>query len=134
MSVYEFVAVCLSLLQLVSCEVSNDRLWMTTEDNCSVSFLSDSQASASRNSTLTTNQEFYFYSTNGSVSCINNGSDYCYWKYCVNENCRCTKFVTHIIHCSDKGNLSVLDCFCVTYNKEESLTEVGNCIYNCKSI
>ena len=139
MSVYEFVAVCLSLLQLVSCEVSNDRLWMPTEDNCSVSFLSDSQVSASRTSTITTIQEFYedhLYSTNSSVSCINNESDYCYWKYCVNENCRCTKkFLKHdVIHCSDKGNLTVLDSFCVTYDKEESLTEVGNCIYNCGNI
>ena len=40
----------------------------------------------------------------------------------------------NIIHCSEKRNLSVLDCFCVTYNEEESLTEVGNCIYNCENI
>ena len=86
MIVYEFIVLCLSLLlQLVSCEVSNDRLWMSIEDNCSISFVSDSA-------------------------------------------------MTHIIHCSDKGNLTVLDCFCVTYNEEESLMEVGNCIYNCENI
>ena len=82
------------LLQLVSCEVSDERLWMTTEDNCNVSFLSDSQVSASRNSTLTTSQEFYenhFYSANSSVSCIDNGSDHCSLYYCVNENCRYIK-------------------------------------------
>ena len=112
---------------------------MSTEDNCSVSFLSDSQISASRTSTITTSQKFYknhLYNINSSVSCIDNRSDHRSWKYCVNENCRSTKkFLTHnIIHCSDKGNLSALDCFCVTYNKEESLTEVGNCIYNCENI
>ena len=141
--IYLFVAfyvTChLLFLQMVSCEVSDDRLWMPTEDNCSVSFLSDSQVSASRTSTITTIQEFYedhLYSTNSTVSCIDNRSDYLSWKYCVNENCRCTKkFLKHdVIHCNDKGNLTVLDCFCVTYNKEESLTEVGNCIYNCENI
>ena len=129
---YEFIIAYFSLLQLVSSEVSDDRLWMTTEDNCSVSFLSDSQASASRTSTITTSQEFYLYSVNSSVSCIDNESDHCSFHYCVNENCRCTKkFTTHdILHCSEKRNLSVLSSFCVTYNEDEDITEVGNCIYN----
>ena len=143
MTCYKYIAIYATslslLLQLVSCEVSDDRLWMTTKVNCSVSFLSDSQVSARKTSTITTNQEFYedhFYNTNSSVSCIDNGSDHCSLYYCVNENCRCTKkFLTHdVIHCSDKGNLSVLDCFCVTYNEDEDITEFGNCIYNCENI
>ena len=132
MVVYEFIVLCLSLLlQLVSCEVSNDRLWMSTEDNCSVS--------ASRNSTLTTSQEFYedyLYSTNTFVSCIDNEFDHFSLYYCVNENCRCTKKspTRDIIQCSEKRNLSVLSCFCVTYNEDEDIAEVGNCIYNCNNI
>ena len=143
MACYKYIAIYTTslslLLQLVSSKVSNDRLWMTTEDNCSVSFLSNSQAIASRNSTLTTSQEFYedhFYSTNSSVSCIDNGSDHCSWEYCVNENCRCTKKspTRDIIHCSEKRNLSVLSCFCVTNNEDEDIIEVGNCVYNCNNI
>ena len=89
-----------------------------------------------RNSTLTTSKEFYedhLYSTNSSVSCVDDGSDHCSLYYCVNENFRCTKkFPTcDVIYCSKRKNLSSLSCFCVTYNEGEDIIEVGNCIYNC---
>ena len=35
-----------------------------------------------------------------------------------------------ILQCSSQGNISVLDCYCITYN-EKSQAEIGSCMYNC---
>ena len=121
-------------LQLVSCQVARE---MTAEDNnCSIPFIHNSKVSSEKSSSvICQNQEFYedyLYSNNYSVSCSNsNGSDLS-WHFCVNENCTSFKksLSNDVVHCSPAGNLSVLDCYCLTYNTEQGLAETGNCIYN----
>ena len=53
--------------------------------------------------------------------------------YCSNGTCQCLTAPRGIVSCSEDGlyNYAVLDCYCVTYNLEESLVQVGKCIFNC---
>ena len=54
--------------------------------------------------------------------------------YCSNGKCQClTAPRGGIVSCSEDGlyNYAVLDCYCVTYNFEASLVQVGKCIFNC---
>ena len=46
---------------------------------------------------------------------------------------KCGDIPHDILQCSSQGNISVLDCYCITYNKneKESQAEIGSCIYNC---
>ena len=119
-------------LQLVNCKVARE---MTAEDNnCSISFFHNSKVSSEKSSSIIRqNQEFYEDHLSYSVSCsISNGSELS-WHFCINENCTSIKkSLPHdVVHCSPAGNLSVLDCYCVTYNAEQDLVETGNCINNC---
>ncbi len=51
--------------------------------------------------------------------------------YCVDGNCSCVvKHDFRILSCQITG-LSVLGCYCATYNEAEKLIEVGKCLYNC---
>ena len=45
--------------------------------------------------------------------------------YCSNGTCQCLTAPRGIVSCSEDGlyNYAVLDCYCVTYNLEESLTQ-----------
>ena len=48
-----------------------------------------------------------------------------------NNCCRCGRvYPSDIIEC-DGTELSVLDCFCVTFNNSTRTTSVGGCIFNC---
>ena len=53
--------------------------------------------------------------------------------YCSNGTCQCLAAPRGIVSCSEDGlyNYAVLDCYCVTYNLEESLVQAGKCIFNC---
>ena len=53
--------------------------------------------------------------------------------YCRNGTCQCLTAPRGIVSCSEDGlyNYAVLDCYCVTYNLEESLVQAGKCIFNC---
>ena len=119
-------------LQLISCEVRSLR---TSESNCSVPFFSNVQVNTGIISQDHEIFEDHLYSNiNYSVFCsISNELDLT-WHFCVNENCTSIKkLLPHdVVHCSPAGNLSVLDCYCVTYNTGHSLVEIGNCIYNCE--
>ena len=54
--------------------------------------------------------------------------------YCSNGTCQCLAAPRGgIVSCSEDGlyNYAVIKCYCVTYNFEESLVQVGKCIFNC---
>ena len=53
--------------------------------------------------------------------------------YCRNGTCQCLAAPRQIVSCSEDGlyNYAVLDCYCVTYNLEESLIQTGKCLFNC---
>ena len=55
--------------------------------------------------------------------------------YCRNGTCQCLTAPRGIVSCSEDGlyNYAVLECYCVTYNLEESLVQAGKCIFNCVS-
>ena len=44
---------------------------------------------------------------------------------------KCGDIPHDILQCSSQGNVSVLDCHCITYNEnvKESQAEIGNCVY-----
>ena len=51
--------------------------------------------------------------------------------YC-NKTCKCGRYPPNIIKCDEnKGIISVVDCYCASFNKERNVTEVGACVYNC---
>ena len=53
------------------------------------------------------------------------------WQYCDSGECRCGNQTLHdSIRCDTRKNLTVLTSYCVTFNEEEGMTELGNCIYN----
>ena len=53
--------------------------------------------------------------------------------YCRNGTCQCLTAPRGIVSCSEDGlyKYAILDCYCVTYNLEESLVQAGKCIFNC---
>ena len=55
--------------------------------------------------------------------------------YCDNGTCKCGDIPHSILRCDDNwpGTVSVLDCYCLTYNKEKDTNEIGQCIFNCAS-
>ncbi len=55
------------------------------------------------------------------------------WMYCDNGTCRCGDIPQSIIRCDDNwpGKVSVLDCYCLTYNEEKDTNELGHCLFNC---
>ncbi len=57
------------------------------------------------------------------------------WMYCDNGTCKCGDIPHSILRCACDdnwpGKVSVLDCYCPTYNKDEDQNEAGNCISNC---
>lgn len=57
------------------------------------------------------------------------------WSYCNPENwqCECGHIPNAVIKCDTKQT-SVLDCHCVTYNKNEVVMEAGHCFYNCENV
>ena len=59
------------------------------------------------------------------------------WSCCSSKVCTKQCDNGEILHdvrkCGPRGNLTVLNCNCVTYNSKENLTEVGSCIYDCRS-
>ncbi len=70
-----------------------------------------------------------------SFSCLmEDGASSCPpWMYCDNGTCRCGEIPHTIIRCDDNwpGKVSVLDCYCLTYNEEKDTNEVGHCLFNC---
>ena len=52
---------------------------------------------------------------------------------CSEGACKCGSIPNSVVRCTD-GQMSVLDCTCVTYNNKSDLLEIGSCIYNCGRI
>ena len=65
-----------------------------------------------------------------------NGSTCPTWFTCnrQNSNCQCGDGHRGVVACDDKTMVSaVLDCHCVTYEKETESTFTGKCFYNCEN-
>ena len=67
-------------------------------------------------------------------SCQYNGSSSCpAWSYCGTDGrCNCPNVPYSSLRCDEYGRLKgILTCYCIMYNKEKDLLEVGLCYYNC---
>ena len=104
---------------LVSCE---GEFWM---DNCSIS---NSEVSERYSSNVITENGLHRF-----MSCTASNESDISWCFSVKDNCKCIKksLPPDVVHCSPTGKLSILDCYCVTFNTEKDLVEIGKCIYNC---
>ena len=125
---------CLSLLNMVFCEVRKDEIHLETINNCSIQDLSSFSVTSSVNTSVVSQKysEDQLYNSNFSYSCSSNDST----RLCVFSDdglSKCGDIPHNILQCSSQGNISVLDCHCITYseNEKESQAEIGNCIYNC---
>ncbi len=129
------VSSCYILMLILTVVHCNEReSWTTQEGNHSSSLgkhdLSDGL--------LEDNVEFFHGTSLNrfSLSCLmeEGGGNSCPpWMYCDNGTCRCGDIPHSILRCDDNwpGKVSVLDCYCLTYNEEEHTNEVGHCIFNC---
>ena len=124
-----------SLFNLVFCEVRKDEIHQETGDNCSVRDPSSFPVISSMNTSVILNQKHSEDQLYNSYSCSSNDST----RLCVfsdNGLSKCGDIPHDILQCSSQGNISVLDCYCITYNESEneSQAEIGNCMYNCFNI
>ena len=123
------VSTCLFLfINLVFCDVKKQENLVEAETNCSIQDLFNSQVISSekmRSQKLSENQFYNF-----SYSCYDSTN------LCVFSDDglpKCGDIPHDILQCSSQGNISVLDCHCITYNEneKESQAEIGSCIYYC---
>ena len=98
------------------------------KDNCSIEEFSSYQVISNWNTSVIS-QKYSEDQLHNSYSCSSNDST----RLCVFGDeglSKCGHIPYDILQCSSQGNISVLDCHCITYN-EESQAEIGSCIYNC---
>ena len=133
MADWRIIAVCslFLFLNLVSCEVRKDGIHLETVSNCSITDLSSFPVISSMNKSVRSQKysEDQLYNSNFSYSCSSNDNT----RLCIfNDDglSKCGHIPYNILQCSSQGNISVLACYCITYN-EESQAEIGSCIYNC---
>ena len=84
--------------------------------------------------TLKTSDSHQNFSQRPVSSCQYNGSSSCpAWSYCGTDGrCNCPNVPYSILRCDEHGRIKgILTCYCITYNKEKDLLEVGLCYYNC---
>ena len=125
------VSLFLSLSNLVVCEVRKDEIYLETGNNCSIQDLS----SISNVNTSIVSQKYsedQLHNSTFSYSCPSNDST----RLCVfsdDDLSKCGDIPYDILQCSSQGNISVLACYCITYNEndKESQAEIGSCMYNC---
>ena len=132
-SVALYLCISLLILDLACCKIGNNKSCLKTkENNCSFQDFSSIKVSSGDVEAISGSVEIHnLYSSNHSTCSSENGSDFCSpWHYCDNGVCSCGEVPHGILHCSKKGELSVLDSFCVTFNARQGLTEAGNCIFN----
>jgi len=69
----------------------------------------------------------------GSMLTCQNSSLFCSrWSVCGNGTCKCPGISGSILQCNKRGQIRAIKrCFCVTYNGDSDVLEVGPCIYNC---
>ena len=132
------IFMCFSLiLNLVFCEVIQEGIEIEMENNCSTEEFSSFQVISSEN-TSAISQKYsgnQLYNSNFSYSCSSNDST----KLCIFSDdglSKCGDIPHDILQCSSQGNISILDCYCITYNEndKESQAEIGKCIYNCFNV
>ena len=121
----------LLLLNLVFCE---DRKNQETGSNCSNLDHTSFPVISSVNTSVI-NQKYQLYNSNCSYSSSSNDST----RLCIfsdNGLSKCGDIPHDILQCSSQGNISVLDCYCITYSESEneSQAEIGSCMYNCLNI
>ena len=131
------ILVFLLLLNLVFCEVRKDEIHQEAGSNCSIRNLSSFPDTSNMSTSVmnTKYSEDQLHNSNFSYSCSSNDST----RLCVfidDGLSKCGYMQHDILQCSSQGNISVLDCYCITYNEndKESQVEIGNCIYNCVNI
>ena len=123
------IYMCSLFLNMVFCEVIQDEIEIEMEDNCSIEEFPSFQVISNGNTSVMKYSEDQLYNSNFSYSCSTNDST----RLCVFSDdglSKCGDIPYDILQCSSQGNISVLDCHCITYN-EESQAEIGSCIYNC---
>ena len=139
MADWRIIAVFLFLLlfTLVVCEVRKDEIYLETGNNYSITDLSSFKIISSVNTSVVSQKysEDQLYNSTFSYSCPSNDST----RLCVFSDdglSKCGDIPQDILQCSSQGNISVLDCYCITYNEneKESQAEIGNCVYNCFNI
>ncbi len=66
------------------------------------------------------------------LSCLmeESANSYPPWIYCDDGTCRCGE-IPHSILDIWPEKVSVLDCYCLTYNEEKHTNELGHCLFNC---
>ncbi len=122
------------ILTLVHCNEKEP--WTTLKGNHSSS-LGEHNLSYSQDGFLKEDVEFFHGTSLNrfSLSCLmEGGSNSCPpWMYCDYGTCKCGDIPHRILRCNDNwpGKVSVLDCYCLTYNEEEHTNELGHCIFNC---
>ena len=117
-------------LSLVFCEVRKDEIHLETGNNCSIQDLTSIQVISSMNTSAISQKysEYQLHNSTFSYSCSSNDST----RICIFSDdglSKCGDIPHDILRCSSQGNISVLDCHCITYS--ESQAEIGSCIYNC---
>ena len=80
-------------------------------------------------------QENFELTENGYFHCYNDNS--CpTWFTCDSQNsCQCGHGYNYAVVCDRKlGESAVLDCHCVTYDRNSECTYLGMCFYNCENV
>ncbi len=122
------------ILTVVHC--NEKKSWTTLKGNHSSS-LGENDLSYSQDGFLEEDVQFFHGTSLNkfSLSCLmEGGANSCPpWMYCDNGTCKCGDISHSILRCDDNrpGKVSVLDCYCLTYNEEEHTNELGHCIFNC---
>ncbi len=80
------------------------------------------------------NTNVYMFRKENHIQCSNDSICPTWFTCNANKKCQCDDRHTDKILCDDRAHTSaVLNCNCVTYNKDEKSTYVGSCFYNCRS-
>ena len=101
--------------------------------NASV-FLMFTVVSSQLNQWKTNSSDVIKFSDSQDTHCSNDSTSPT-WFICNSEkNCQCGNGHTDAIVCDNENLVSaVLDCHCVTYDRESGSTFVGSCFYNCEN-
>ena len=51
------------------------------------------------------------------------------WVFCKKDECVCGEIPNIVAQCNTHGDLSIMENICITYNSDDSLVELGRCIY-----
>lgn len=109
-------------------------------NNCSIPAFAKPQISSEEETKSeasdSNNNGLYCNSSNSSQSGQSEGKAECNspWSYCDDGLCKCGTIPNAILQCDTKKNVSILSCYCATFNEMEGVTEVGKCLYRCVTV